>query len=273
MRQCTILETVGDALAFNGLLTEERNHLGDVEIRALGTALDHVDHAIVGCQRLETGLARRTDDLVQSLEDLALKFLLIRATRCIVEQTHVHLELERLNLLLERVHVGGDRAQRVRIGNEVAHAHGETTVLEIGGDDRLQGIDEVHRHLGAEVVIENVDQRLVEDIAVQDTLFDCAVFDDDVVRIVLALGLVPDLVAHRDVDRRKKSRHDLLAGPERHGIRLCRWRDLAVPALGMHQEVHVFAECEELRGPREAIHTDKCILDDGYKRLAQARTD
>ena len=42
---------------------------------------------------------------------------------------------------------------------------------------------------------------LVEDIAVQDTLVDDAVLDDHVVGVILALGLVPDLVAHRQMDR------------------------------------------------------------------------
>ena len=91
---------------------------------------------------------------------------------------------------------------------------------------------------------------LVEDITVQDTLFDNSVFDNDVVGVILALGLVPDLVAHRQMDRGKQGGHHLLAGPEWDGVDLCRRWNLAIPALAVHQEIHVFTEVEELRGPR-----------------------
>ena len=57
VRKRTVLEAVGNARAADGLLADARNHLRDVDERALGAAYGHDQRTVVSIECLETRVA------------------------------------------------------------------------------------------------------------------------------------------------------------------------------------------------------------------------
>ena len=91
MRQRSVGETVRNALTFGRLLPYTRHHLRDVDRGTLGARTHHSYKTILIGERRQTRLASLFRRLVQRVENLVLKFLLVGLACVVLKQVQVNL--------------------------------------------------------------------------------------------------------------------------------------------------------------------------------------
>ena len=91
VRQRSVSESVRNALTFRRLLPYTRHHLRNVDCRALGARAHHGYKTILISERRQTRLTCLLSRLVQRIENLVLKFLLVRLACVVLEQVQVDL--------------------------------------------------------------------------------------------------------------------------------------------------------------------------------------
>ena len=273
-----IRESIGDALALNGSLTETRHHLCDVQGLTLGTRSDHGEQTVFSRQRLLTRGSRIRGGLIQNAKDLIFKLLLVGLSRVVVEQIQMNLKDHLLHLLLLLLDLGVNQLLRVFVCNQVADAHAESIqhkeVLH-GVLERIQKGDGVFR---TAIIVGDVDDafgRLHIYVTVHHTLCDVTLNDLDVVvrRRGLLLAVI-GFVTHLHVDRWQERTEHLLTRPARliHQWATRRRHD-SVKALVPHHEVHELAAREFDAWLGQAVGSDERILINSDHGLRMTRCD
>ena len=107
MRQCTVIESIGHTLAVDTLLSDARNHLGNVQHRTLGARLDNHDKSIVGTQVFNRNFAGLASCVIQHIADLGLKLDDVGATRVVLHDSEMNLVRDILDLL----HLGANHSR------------------------------------------------------------------------------------------------------------------------------------------------------------------
>uniref|UniRef100_A0A6C0LB15 Uncharacterized protein n=1 Tax=viral metagenome TaxID=1070528 RepID=A0A6C0LB15_9ZZZZ len=265
MRQRSVLEAIRDTLALNVLLPDARNHLGDIDRATLGARTHHRNHAILRRKRILANLASILHRLVEKTKGTVLELTLVRLSRIVVKEVLVHLEQNRLDLLLLLLNLLVHLLLGVRIGNEVADSHREAIVNEELGYRVLEAVDELHGVLAAVVVVGHVNDALTglaEDALVELALHDVALANDD-----------PRLAAvhHVEIDRRKQLANHLLARPVESVPLRC--REHTCEPLVPHHHVHELAVVELHRVAGEPVGAHKGILHNANDGKAVTRAE
>eukprot|EP00047_Mylnosiga_fluctuans_P009121 m.10081 g.10081 ORF g.10081 m.10081 type:complete len:806 (-) comp2487_c0_seq1:1984-4401(-) len=173
VRQRALLEAVGDTRPANRLLADTRNHLREVQKRALGATLGHDQRGVGAGQIAIAGLARGLTNRVELLRHDVLKRLLGITARLRLQLAGLVLLDEVLALLVARTHKALLGLEQRRAGPHVRDADGEAAVHEEERGDLGQARHGVGGGLLAAVAQQHVeDGRLAA--AAQDALVEHA---------------------------------------------------------------------------------------------------
>ena len=130
MRQRAISEAIGNALLVHVLLRKAAHHLADVHDLALGSRLDHINHAVLAI--LGDAIPRNAIDalrVVQNAHDLALKEVMVVEDTLILQITRARAgdKLDRLGLhaLDGLAHILHDLRRKHKVADAAAEARRE----------------------------------------------------------------------------------------------------------------------------------------------------
>ena len=137
MGQSSVVETVGDAFSINTLLTQTRNHLGNIQHGTFGAGFDNLYESIACVQTLDADFTGFTGCIVQNVADLDLKLLSIRLAGIVFKDAKMDL----VDNILDIFHFVHNYPQnsfgRLTVRYQITNTNTVRTGFHVFGNDLL----------------------------------------------------------------------------------------------------------------------------------------